>query len=248
MSFLPRRHSAWIAVAAFGALAACSDENDPVQPVAPNPPANVQATSLTSTSTRLTFTAASGASAYVIERATGATGGTFTVLDTITAPPFDDTGLAAQMTYRYRVASLSGNLKGAYSPEASVTTGATPVVTVSGNIGANRTFDRDTIYKLSGFVKVTNGVTLTIESGTRIIGDQATAGSALFILRGAKIIADGTADAPIVFTSEKAAGQRARGDWGGLIVVGGGTINRSGQVILEVSNANVPNGGAPGVD
>ncbi len=248
MSFLPRRHSAWIAVAAFGALAACSDENDPVQPVAPNPPANVQATSLTSTSTRLTFTAASGASAYVIERATGATGGTFTVLDTITAPPFDDTGLAPQTTYRYRVASLSGNLKGAYSGEASVTTGATPVVTVSGNIGANRTFDRDTIYKLSGFVKVTNGVTLTIESGTRIIGDQATAGSALFILRGAKIIADGTADAPIVFTSEKAAGQRARGDWGGLIVVGGGTINRSGQVILEGSNANVPNGGAPGVD
>ena len=247
MILLPRHRVACLAFGAFGVLAACSDD-DPTQPVTPNPPGNVQVTSLTSTSTRVTFTAVSGASGYVIERATGSAGGTFTALDTITAPPFDDTGLAPQATYRYRVASVSGSLRSAYSAEASVTLGATPVVTVSGNIGANRTFDRDTIYKLSGFVKVTNGVTLTIESGTRIVGDQATPGSALFILRGARIIADGTAAAPIVFTSERSAGQRARGDWGGLIIVGGGTINRSGQVILEGSNANVPNGGAPGID
>lgn len=247
MTVSPRRRAAWLVFGAFGVLTACSAD-DPTQPVAPNPPGNVQVTSLTSTASRVTFTPASGASGYVIERAEGAAGGTFTVLDTVTAPPFDDAGLTPQTTYRYRVASLSGSLRSAYSAEASVTLGATPVVTVTGNIGANRTFDRDTIYKLSGFVKVTNGVTLTIESGTRIIGDQATAGSALFILRGAKINAQGTANAPIIFTSERAVGQRARGDWGGLILVGGATINRSGTVILEGSNANVPNGGAPGID
>ncbi|MGQ0712207.1 MAG: fibronectin type III domain-containing protein [Gemmatimonadaceae bacterium] len=247
MSFLLRRRAPWFALTASVVMVACGDD-DPTEPVTPIPPANVQVTTLTSTSARVTFAAVSGASSYVIERAAGASGGTFTVLDTITAPPFDDTGLTPQTTYRYRVASLSGSLRSGYSPEAPVTLGATPVVTLTGDITASRTLDRDTIYKVSGFVKVTNGQTLTIESGTRIVGDQATAGSALFILRGAKIIADGTASAPIVFTSEKAAGQRGRGDWGGLIVVGSGRINRSGQVILEGSNANVPNGGAPGID
>lgn len=247
MNVLSLRRSALFALSALTLVNACGDD-DPVNPTPPNPPANLQVAGVTSTSARVTFNTVSGASGYIIERAPGATGGTFTVLDTITAPPFDDTGLTPQATYRYRVASISGSLKSGYTAEVSVTLGATPVVTVSGNITTNKTFDRDTVWKLSGFVKVANGVTLTIESGTRIVGDQATPGSALFILRGASVVANGTAAAPIVFTSERPAGQRARGDWGGLILVGNGLINRSGQVILEGSNANVPNGGAPGID
>ena len=112
ITHLPRHHVAWLAFGAFGVLAACSDD-DPTQPVTPNPPGSVQVTSLTSTSARVTFAAVSGASGYVIERAAGAAGGTFTALDTITAPPFDDTGLTPQATYRYRVASLSGSLRSA---------------------------------------------------------------------------------------------------------------------------------------
>jgi hypothetical protein len=82
---------------------------------------------------------------------------------------------------------------------------------------------------------VGNGAKLTIQSGTRIEGDQ---GSALFILRGATIEAIGTAAQPIVFTSAKQVGERQPGDWGGLIVIGDGQINRTGNIILEGTGTN----------
>jgi hypothetical protein len=234
------------------AFAACGDDDPPTgNNNNPNPPTGVTATATSSTALRVTFTGVTGASGYVVERAPGATGGTFAIIDTVAASPFDDANLAPSTTYRYRIATLSGSLRSAYSTEASAATsaaGAAGTVTLSGNITTSRTLDRDTTYVLSGFVKVTSGNTLTIESGTRIVGDQTEAGSALFILRGASIIANGTAAAPIVFTSQKAAGSRARGDWGGLIIIGNGQINRTGDIILEGSNAPVDNGGPPGID
>src|SRR5687767_301654 len=99
--------------------------------------------------------------------------------------------------------------------------------TVNADITANRTFFAETTYTISGYVKVTSGATLTVQPGTRILGDADVAGSSLWILRGARLVAEGTATAPIVFTSEKAAGSRAPGDWGGIIVVGNGIINRT---------------------
>lgn len=103
---------------------------------------------------------------------------------------------------------------------------------VTGNIAANRTFFAETTYVLRGYVKVQSGATLTIRPGTRIVGDTATAGSSLWILRGAKLVAEGTAQAPIVFTSQRAAGSRRPGDWGGIVIVGNGVINRTGSTIL----------------
>lgn len=104
---------------------------------------------------------------------------------------------------------------------------------ISSNITANRTLFADTVYTLQGFIQVTNGATLTIQAGTRIVGDYETVGSALFITRGARIVANGTADDPIVFTSERPVGSRQAGDWGGLIIIGNATSNRSGTVVLE---------------
>jgi len=69
-----------------------------------------------------------------------------------------------------------------------------------------------------------NGVTLTIEPGALIYGDPETAGF-LAIQQGSFIQANGTADAPIVFTSAQAEGNRARSDWGGIIVNGKAPIN-----------------------
>ena len=77
---------------------------------------------------------------------------------------------------------------------------------------------------LRGFVYVTKGVTLTIEPGTVIKGEKATEGS-LIVEPGGKIIAEGTAEKPIVFTSDQAAGSRAYGDWGGLILCGNAPVN-----------------------
>lgn len=72
-------------------------------------------------------------------------------------------------------------------------------------------------YLLKGWVYIADGAELTIEPGTIIKGDKQT--MATFIAeRGGKIIAQGTAAEPIVFTSEEAVGHRRPGDWGGVII------------------------------
>jgi hypothetical protein len=110
--------------------------------------------------------------------------------------------------------------------------------TVNTDITANRTFFAETTYTISGYVKVTSGATLTIQPGTRILGDSDVPGSSLWILRGARLIAEGTSTAPIVFTSEKAAGNRAPGDWGGIVIVGNGIINRTANPVNTEGGAS----------
>ena len=121
-----------------------------------------------------------------------------------------------------------------------VTVSAVPaktVVEVRGVLTGNVSWTKDKIYKLIGFVRVGADTTetfsstaatgtLTIEAGTTIIGDRASKAT-LIIQRGSKIIANGTAEAPIVFTSERAAGQRESGDWGGLVICGRAVNNQS---------------------
>ncbi|MBA3341656.1 MAG: hypothetical protein H0T48_07455 [Gemmatimonadaceae bacterium] len=109
--------------------------------------------------------------------------------------------------------------------------------TITSDITANRLFRAETTYTISGFIKVADGATLTIEPGTKIMGDFDVPGSSLFVLRGAKINAVGTADRPIVFTSERSSGRQA-GDWGGLVIVGRGIINRADPTILEGTGTN----------
>lgn len=112
--------------------------------------------------------------------------------------------------------------------------------TISGEITANTTWTKNNVYLLSGFIYVKNGATLTIEPGTVIRGEKATKGS-LIICRGAKIVAEGSASSPIVFTSNEAAGSRNYGDWGGIIILGKATINPTGgTAAIEggVDNAN----------
>lgn len=99
----------------------------------------------------------------------------------------------------------------------------------SGNITANETWTNNNIYLLSGWVYVKAGVTLTIQPGTVIKGDFNTKGT-LIIERDAKIIADGTVDNPIVFTSQKSPGQRSYGDWGGVIICGRGWTNWAASI------------------
>jgi hypothetical protein len=95
-------------------------------------------------------------------------------------------------------------------------------VTISSDITSNTTWTNNNIYTLtSGFIYVTNNATLTIEPGTIIKGNAAT----LVVTRGAKIMAEGTATQPIVFTSYQSAGNRNPGDWGGIILCGKAPVN-----------------------
>lgn len=112
------------------------------------------------------------------------------------------------------------------------------VVTVSADITASTTWTADKIYLLKNNVYVTNNATLTIEPGTIIKGDKATKG-ALIITRGAKIMAVGTVDKPIVFTSNVAVGGRSQGDWGGLVLLGKAPNNGGASVAIEgISDAS----------
>ena len=136
------------------------------------------------------------------------------------------------------VAACSGDNNDGIGP------GAQPgAADITQDITANRTLYRDTTYTLKGFIHVANGATLTIQSGTRIQGDYNTLGSSLFVLRGAKIVAVGTPTQPIVFTSSQPVGQRKPGDWGGLVIVGNGAINRTGSIEIE-GTATEPGGGS----
>lgn len=114
---------------------------------------------------------------------------------------------------------------------------------ITQDITTSRTLYADTTYTLKGFIHVLNGATLTIQPGTTILGDYATLGSSLFIMRGAKIQAVGTADKPIVFSSSRPVGSRQPGDWGGLIIVGNAIDNRAGNIEIEGSNTE-PTGGS----
>jgi len=103
-----------------------------------------------------------------------------------------------------------------------VEAGDRPVETISGNIAENITWTADKVYQLTGEVYVTGGATLTIEPGTLVVGDV---GSALIVTRNGQLIADGTAELPITFTSSKPVADRVAGDWGGIVMLGSAPIN-----------------------
>ncbi|WP_281297831.1 T9SS type A sorting domain-containing protein [Flavobacterium limnophilum] len=104
----------------------------------------------------------------------------------------------------------------------------TPTVTISANITANTTWTAGNTYSLGGQIYVKNNATLTIEPGVIIRSNAAGAG--LFVTKGAKLIAEGTVASPIVFTSGNSVGNRSRGDWGGVILLGKGAFNISNGI------------------
>lgn len=126
----------------------------------------------------------------------------------------------------------NGNVEGTTSPIDGVTCREGEAhCSVTGTITDNFTFTADKQWLLKGGVFIgddVNETILTIEAGTTVFGESATQGM-LVVRRNSKIIAEGTKDAPIVFTSSKNVGERARGDWGGLIINGNAPVNSCGD-------------------
>ena len=131
------------------------------------------------------------------------------------------------------------------------------VCALSAQISENRTLDNDIIWLMEDRVTVGNGnteigadgeltngnalqnVTLTIQEGTEIKGTTGTFAN-LLITRGSRIQANGTADAPIIFSSDD-PGFDGDGEWGGLIVHGFGSHNQCG-----VDTCNIDSEGESG--
>ncbi|SHL81124.1 hypothetical protein SAMN05444266_10569 [Chitinophaga jiangningensis] len=122
-------------------------------------------------------------------------------------------------------------------PVLAGTPGTCPDSTISGVITSDIYLQSCRIYTLSGLVYVTNGAKITIEKGTRILGAVGdhqvggTPGGGLVITRGSKIIAEGTAAEPIVFTSASATPQS--GDWAGVVILGKAKTNWQTSKIVE---------------
>lgn len=112
------------------------------------------------------------------------------------------------------------------NPGGPDTTGTN--IDVRGTITADQHWTKNKIYRLRGYVYVTNGATLTIDPGTKIVSNKDSAG-VLVIYRTAKINASGTAAEPIVFTSAET--NPAPGDLGGVILAGLAKSNGNHAVI-----------------
>jgi len=134
------------------------------------------------------------------------------------------------------VAALALGLAACGGDDNTADNNATPtpaatggVVNVSGDITTDTTWTADNTYLLQGAVFVRQGATLTIQAGTQVVGEHSSLGT-LVVARGGHINAIGTREAPIVFTSDRPVGSRARGDWGGLILNGSAPLNVPGGV------------------
>lgn len=125
-----------------------------------------------------------------------------------------------------------------YSFDGNITT------EISGDVTDDMMLNALYTYTLNGTLSVKDGATLTIPAGTTI---QAVPGFSSYVIieQGGMIDAQGTAENPIVFTSNAAT--PAAGDWGGLIINGYAPIAGGGTGSTEI-DATVPYGGSDAND
>ena len=117
----------------------------------------------------------------------------------------------------------------------------TAIITITdADLVAGETYDwtADNQYLLDGLVYVEEGATLNIAAGTvvkfKLAPSNTDLTSALFITRGAKIMAEGTAEAPIIFTSEQddltgtTLTPQDNAKWGGVVLLGKAPAEKGG--------------------
>ncbi|RZJ80283.1 MAG: hypothetical protein EOO47_08080 [Flavobacterium sp.] len=118
---------------------------------------------------------------------------------------------------------------------------------ITGSITSDVTLAKGNSYILKGGVHVKDGKTLTIEEGVTVKSDPNEPATAYLLIEpGAKIMAQGTASSPIVFTSGAAAPKEQ--DWGGIIVCGRAPVNGEGGRISSEMGADVVYGGTNAAD
>ena len=101
---------------------------------------------------------------------------------------------------------------------------------ISGNITADVALDASKTYRLSGSYIVQDGASLTIPAGTKIIADAGGVDVYIAVLMGGQIFINGTANDPVVITSD----QGNPGDWGGLTICGKATTSAGVDAEAEV--------------
>ncbi len=90
---------------------------------------------------------------------------------------------------------------------------------ITGDLTANKTYVKGT-YTLKGNAKVKNGVTITFAAGSTIIAGKADGLDVVTVEKGGKLIINGTAAEPVVFTADV----KESGSWGGIVLYGDAPI------------------------
>ncbi len=121
-------------------------------------------------------------------------------------------------------AASAGTLARPGAPRCASDLAERPVVELTGEITEDSLLTCDKIYRLTFTTFVNAGATLTVERGTTLVGDHDTHGT-LVVRPGGRLVADGSPDAPIVFTSERPVAERRAGDWGGVLLLGNAPTN-----------------------
>jgi len=153
-----------------------------------------------------------------------------------------------------------------WNPNAQAYPAATDSLTLTKNaddvvrITSDLTLDANTVYLMRSVVSVEPGAKLTIPAGTIIRAQATTRNSeyaAIVVKPGGKIDVQGTADKPVIMTSNKPLGARKQGDWGGLVLLGKATNNQVGgkfklegfnKVTVYEAGAGAESGGTDDAD
>ncbi|HVR69714.1 MAG TPA: hypothetical protein VMT87_02620 [Vicinamibacteria bacterium] len=122
-----------------------------------------------------------------------------------------------------------------------------PVIVVTGSVTGTENWTNGNYYLLRGAVFVQDGAILNVQAGTRVLGEAGSVGT-LVVLQGGRLNALGTREQPIVFTSDQPVGQRARGDWGGIIINGRAPLNVPGGEAVGEADTGVYGGDDPNDD
>lgn len=101
---------------------------------------------------------------------------------------------------------------------------------ITGTYNTNTTFVKGN-YTLQGIVKIASGTTLTFDAGSTITCNKTTGDNALVVLNGGKLVVNGSASEPVVFTEAS----QVPGSWGGIIMYGDAPINGAGGLSTLLS-------------
>ncbi|WP_090118711.1 multidrug transporter [Lutibacter oricola] len=123
---------------------------------------------------------------------------------------------------------------------------ASEKISISGVQSSDLLLEAKNEYTLTGALVMEAGTTLTIEEGTVIKAQASGSDVYIAIAQGAKIVAEGTKDKPIIMTSNSTAPKA--GDWGGLIILGKAPINSVATGTSTSEIGSLPYGGTDATD
>ncbi|PQV48449.1 hypothetical protein CLV33_105309 [Jejuia pallidilutea] len=110
-------------------------------------------------------------------------------------------------------------------------------ITLSGVYTEDLTLESGSEYLITGPVLMASGTTLTIPAGMTVRARPVGVNAYVAIQQGARIVADGNASNPIVFTSNSSA--PSSGDWGGIVICGSAPINSTADGSTDTSTTEV---------